>query len=243
MLQGPSTDPVAVAEIGAAIAAGRSARVRLRNYRADGSTWWNELLLCPVHDSAGQLTHYIGVQNDVTAQVEAERTVLHLAYHDALTGLPNRARLDDALTAALTRRKRTATATALLFIDLDNFKAVNDRHGHSAGDALLRQVATRLRSAVRADDLLARQGGDEFLVLLTDLPLHDAAAVAARAADQLLHALREPFDVHGIKLEVAASVGISVDTDGVADADDLRRTADAAMYTAKKDGGARHHWC
>ena len=241
LLQGPGTDPVAVAEIGAAIAAGRGARVRVRNYRADGTPWWNELVLCPVRDPDGRLTHYIGVQNDVTAHVEAEQTVLHLAYHDALTGLPNRARLDDALTAALERRRDTGTATALLFIDLDDFKTVNDRHGHSAGDTLLCQVAARLRAAVRADDLLARQGGDEFLLLLTDLPGHSAEAVAARAADQLLHALQEPFDVHGTRLSVAASIGIHVDQGDAARTDDLLRVADAAMYSAKNQGGARHH--
>ncbi len=241
LLQGPGTDPVAIAELGAAIAAGRQVRTRLRNYRADGTPWWNELTLSPVHDAGGTLTHYIGVQNDVTAQVEAEENVLHLAYHDPLTRLANRARLDDALRTALRRRERTGTRTALLFIDLDDFKLVNDRHGHSVGDALLRQIAARLRTVVRADDLLARQGGDEFLLLLSDLPAEAAERIATRTAEQVQHALRHPFEVDGISVQAAASIGISIDPGTALHADELLRHADAAMYTAKRGGGRRHH--
>jgi len=236
LLQGPGTEPAAVAEIGAAIAAGTELRVRLLNYRADGTPWWNELHLCPVHDEAGLLTHYIGVQNDITARIEAEQTVLHLAYHDPLTRLPNRTRLADVLTSALDRAQHTGTATALLSIDLDNFKQVNDTHGHSAGDLLLRDVATRLRTAVRADDLLARQGGDEFLLLLTDLPPHQAARIAGRTAQQLGEALEQPFVLQQTKLTVTASIGVAVDTAGVNTADDLLRIADAAMYRVKNSG-------
>jgi diguanylate cyclase (GGDEF)-like protein len=137
--------------------------------------------------------------------------------------------------------RTTATATALLFIDLDDFRAVNDQHGHSAGDALLHQVAARLRAAVRADDLLACQGGDEFLLLLTDLPGSEAHRIATRTADQLLHALRDPFDVHHTKITVRASIGISIAPPTGVHADDLLRQADTAMYTAKSHGGAQHH--
>ena len=233
LLQGPGTEPAVVAEIGAAITAGTELRARLLNYRADGTPWWNELHLCPVHDEAGLLTHYIGVQNDITARIEAEQTVLHLAYHDPLTRLPNRTRLADVLTRALDRAQHTGNALALLSIDLDNFKQVNDTHGHSAGDLLLRDVATRLRTAARADDLLARQGGDEFLLLLTDLPPHQAARIAGRTAQQLGAALRQPFMLQQTKLTVTASIGVAVDTAGVNTADDLLRIADAAMYRVK----------
>jgi len=173
------------------------------------------------------------VQNDITARIEAEQTVLHLAYQDSLTRLPNRTRLADVLTSVLDRAQHTGTATALLSIDLDNFKQVNDTHGHSAGDLLLRDVATRLRTAARADDLLARQGGDEFLLLLTDLPPHQAARIAGRTAQQLGAALRQPFMLQQTKLTVTASIGVAVDTAGVNTADDLLRIADAAMYRVK----------
>jgi len=154
------------------------------------------------------------VQNDITARIEAEQTVLHLAYQDSLTRLPNRTRLADVLTSVLDRAQHTGTATALLSIDLDNFKQVNDTHGHSAGDLLLRDVATRLRTAARADDLLARQGGDEFLLLLTDLPPHQAARIAGRTAQQLGAALQQPFVLQQTKLTVTASIGVAVDTAG-----------------------------
>lgn len=239
LLQGPTTDQRTIAELGAAVAAGRQIRTRLLNHRADAMPWWNELQLSPVRDAHGTLTHYIGVQQDVTARVEAEAKVLHLTYHDALTGLPNRERLRAALTDALDRGRRTGTATALLFIDLVAFKAINDAHGHDTGDQLLREVAGRLRLGLRADDLLARQGGDEFLLLLAELPAGLAAGIAERVAEDLLAALGPAFLVADQQpVNVGASVGISL---APADADtpeQLLRHADAAMYTAKCTAGS-----
>lgn len=238
LLQGPATDQRTVAELGAAIAAGRQIRTRLLNYRRDGMPWWNELQLSPVFDDRGRLTHYIGVQHDVTARFEAEANVLHLAYHDVLTGLPNRERLRAALSEALARGARTGQATALLFIDLVAFKAVNDAHGHDAGDQLLREVAGRLRLGLRADDLLARQGGDEFLLLLTDLPATLAAGIAERAAEDLLAALGPAFTAHGRPITVGASIGISLAPDDADTPERLLARADAAMYTAKRTAGS-----
>ncbi len=244
LLQGPATDQRTVAELGAAVAAGRQIRTRLLNLRIDGTPWWNELQLSPVRDESGVLTHYIGVQHDVTDRVEAEAQVLHLAYHDSLTGLPNRARLSAALNDALERGRRTGSATALLFIDLVAFKAINDAHGHDVGDQLLREVAGRLRLALRSDDLLARQGGDEFLLLLADLPAALACGIAERVAADVLAALGPAFHVVGeAPVRVGASIGIGL---APADADtpeQLLRHADAAMYTAKRTAGslwARH---
>ena len=239
-LQGYRTDPRAVAEMGQAIAEGRELRTRLVNYRADGTPWWNDILVCPVHDAEGTVTHYIGVQADVTARVEAEEKVLHLAYHDALTGLPNRSRLAEALETALARARVDGSATALLFLDLDDFKIVNDRHGHSAGDDLLRQVAGRLRGTVRADDLLARQGGDEFLLLLVDLPPEGARAITDRVAGDLVTALSPPFSVGDATARIGTSIGVSVVVAGDARPDDVLRQADAAMYDAKAAGRNQH---
>lgn len=239
LLQGPATDQRTIAELGAAVAAGEQIRTRILNYRRDGLPWWNELQMSPVRGEGGVLTHYIGVQHDVTARVEAEAKVLHLAYHDALTGLPNRERLRAALADALARGRRTGQATALLFIDLVAFKTVNDAYGHDAGDQVLREVAGRLRLALRADDLLTRQGGDEFLLLLHDLPAEFAAGVAERVAEDLVAALAPPFAVGGDAVPIGASIGIALAPEHSDDPDQLLRHADTAMYAAKRTPGAR----
>jgi diguanylate cyclase (GGDEF)-like protein/PAS domain S-box-containing protein len=241
LLQGPRTDPRTVAEIGAAVTAGRQVRARLLNYTADGSPWWNELHLDPVADENGRVTHYIGVSNDVTARVEAEERVMHLAYHDSLTGLPNRVRLAELVNERLTRDRAQGSATALLFVDLDDFKQVNDDHGHGVGDELLRRVADRLRNALRGDDVLARQGGDEFLVLLSDLPPATADQIVARTASRLLDAVETlPISPATGGARVGASIGSSVAPRDGTTASELLRQADAAMYLAKQAGRHRH---
>jgi diguanylate cyclase (GGDEF)-like protein len=174
------------------------------------------------------------------AQTEiATDRLVHQATHDPLTGLPNRARLAEALPAALQRAEAHGTTTALLFVDFDDFKQVNDEYGHSVGDLVLRHVAARLRATLRADDLLVRQGGDEFLVLLSDLPPRNAEALARRVAGALLAVLDEPCSVTGgVEIAVRASIGVSL-ADSRASADRLLGSADAAMYAAKRDGGHR----
>ena len=190
-----------------------------------------------VRDEAGGPLYTQGVIVDVTERRAAEAQVEHLAYHDALTGLPNRALLGEHLALALARADRAGTACALLYLDLDDFKLVNDSFGHAGGDELLRQVAARLDGHCRPSDLLARQGGDEFLLLLADLD-GDAGATARAAADTLLDALGEPFRLSGEELQLSASVGLSVYPRDAVDADTLLRHADAAMYQAKAAG---HH--
>jgi len=237
LLQGPDTDAAAVAEFRAALGAGRDARVTVLNYRRDGTPFWNEVHLSPVVDDAGALVQYIGVQSDVTQRRAAEEQAHHLAYHDPLTGLANRALLAQVLDRTVARAQRDGTAAALLFVDLDGFKAVNDACGHAAGDALLRTVAERLRAVVRAGDLLARQGGDEFLLVLGDLPPAAAEAHARDTAERVRAALAAPVAIDGQRFAVRGSVGVSVlgrDAGGV---DALLRHADAAMYRAKRTGG------
>jgi diguanylate cyclase (GGDEF)-like protein len=179
------------------------------------------------------------VQDDVSARVEAEAKVTFLAYHDQLTGLPNRALLFDEMERALHRGQRHGTATALLFIDLNNFKTVNDQHGHVVGDDVLRRVAAQLRTATRDTDVLARQGGDEFLLLLTDLDPADASTVAHRVAEQVHTALRQPIGLTDLSPDVDAitlngSIGISIAPADASTAHELIRLADAAMYRAKR---------
>jgi diguanylate cyclase (GGDEF)-like protein len=166
----------------------------------------------------------------------AEERLAHLAYHDPLTGLPNRAQLADRLEAALARAQETG-AVVLLSIDLDDFKLVNDGLGHAAGDELLRQLALRLDGVRRSADLLARQGGDEF-ILLVELPRRDdAAGTAAAIARRIAEALEPPFVIADAELRIGASVGAALYPGDAADAESLHRHADSALYRAKENGG------
>ena len=247
-LQGPDTDSAAVSRIRAAVAAGEECRETVLNVRGpDRTPWWNELHLAPVRDADGAVVQYIGVQVDVTARVEAERALLQerdrtraalarieeLAATDPLTGLANRRRLQEQVETALWDARARGDALALLFLDLDGFKAVNDRLGHAAGDVLLQEVAARLRRRLRRRDLVARLGGDEFLVALPDLSTDDAAGEARRVADELVAALCRPVEMHGVPVDVRVSVGIAVTPDDGDDFASLLHLADLRMYEAK----------
>jgi diguanylate cyclase len=170
-----------------------------------------------------------------TAELEASQARLaHQALHDHLTGLPNRVLLEERLERAMAAAKRHRRGLAILFIDLDGFKAVNDTHGHASGDAVLRQVASRLAGSLRDSDTLARLGGDEFMALVTDLQRPDDAAEVAAG---LLAAVRGEFVVGDTRMPLAASIGISLYPDDGTDAVTLQRRADVAMYLAKDAGG------
>lgn len=240
LLQGPDTDPRSAAALAEAVREGREAYVTLLNYRADGSPFWNAVSIAPERDADGDVVRYLGVQRDVTAQMRADARIHRLAYFDTVTGLANRAALHDELRSALHRARVHDRELAVLFVDLDDFKRVNDRHGHHVGDALLRAVADRLRSVVRPSDLLARAGGDEFALLVKDVP-RDATAVGLELAGRVVAALREPLPLDGHPLEVRASVGVSTYPHDASSAEDLLRHADAAMYVAKGGGKDGFH--
>ncbi|MBX5441675.1 MAG: EAL domain-containing protein [Solirubrobacteraceae bacterium] len=189
-----------------------------------------------VRDDAGRVTATMSSGIDVTERRRAEEQIAHLAYHDPLTGLPNRALLREHLHLALARARRNGTAVALLYLDLDDFKLVNDSLGHAAGDELLCRVAAELKRRTRASDLLVRQGGDEFLVLLSDLPREDAESAARAAAVSLRGALTDPFRIAGAEFHVGTSIGISLYPRDAEDAEALLKHADAAMYQAKSGG-------
>jgi len=235
-LQGPGTDPEVVRGLREAVRDGREHVAVLRNYRKDGQGWWNELRLSPVRDNAGRVTHYFGFQNDVTARVTAEQEVTRLAYHDQLTDLPNRLQLLQTLHEEVTRAGRDGSRLAVLFLDLDGFKAVNDRHGHAVGDLTLTAAAACLRGAMRGSDLLARYSGDEFVAVLTDVPAGSAQRVAQRTADAVLGSLTTPLEVAGEHMQLGASVGVALFPDHGRTAEDLLQAADRAMYTAKQNG-------
>ncbi len=236
-LQGPDTDPETIAVMRRAIAEGRECRVTLRNYRKDGTPFWNEVFLSPVCRD-GHTVQFIGVQNDVSERRYAEDRVAHLAYHDPLTGLANRRRLGELLDQALERGRRQDRSVALMYLDLDNFKAVNDGLGHAAGDELLRLVAQRLADTVRVGDTLVRQGGDEFLLLLPDIG-EDPELRARAAAERIENALRAPLRVNGAAVQTSASMGVSIFPRDARDTTSLLAQADSAMYQAKAAGRAR----
>jgi diguanylate cyclase (GGDEF)-like protein/PAS domain S-box-containing protein len=233
-LQGPGTDSGAVESIARALREERKHTATLLNYRKDGTSFWNEVVLSPVHEN-GKLTQYIGMQYDVTDRRRAEERVAYLAYHDPLTGLGNRALLAKHVERAFERVSGTSLQVALLYLDLDDFKRVNDELGHAAGDELLRAVADRLRRVTRSSDLLARQGGDEFLVLLADVE-GDAEQVATRVAEEVSFELAQPIAVAGTDVTLGSSVGISLYPRDAGGAEELLQHADVAMYRAKRAG-------
>ena len=176
-----------------------------------------------------------GTCQDITDRKQAEAALTHNALHDPLTGLPNRALLLDRIEVALARSARVDKSVAVLFLDLDRFKLINDSRGHAAGDVVLRAVAERLRAAVRPSDTVGRLGGDEFVVVC-----EDAVAVweATVLGERLIRTLEEPFQVEGGEIFVTVSVGIAI-AEATASADELLRDADVAMYQAKQRGRAR----
>ncbi len=213
-------------------------RAELMAVRADGSCLPVELSLTLVEASRGSEPIIYAFVRDISERRRGEEHLTYLAYHDQLTGLPNRILIEEQLDLAIARARRTGRTVALMFLDLDDFKAVNDRLGHSVGDLLLAAVATRLRGVLRDTDVLARRGGDEFLILLSDL---DGDPVkAAKAVGVKLHeALRERFVVPGAELRTSASIGVSLCPADATDTEALLRHADAAMYRAKRAGGGQ----
>jgi len=204
-----------------------------RYIRKDGEVIWGELTATVIQDSQGNITCGLGMVQDITARKRAEETVRHLAFHDVLTGLPNRALLKDRLSMALAQANRAGTNVAVIFLDIDRFKLINDTLGHGVGDELLRNVGAQLQKLLREGDTVARVGGDEFTLVLPGMTGDEDIA---RAAKRVLRALAEPRMLAGRDVRVTASLGVAVyPTDG-RDAETLLRNADTAMYRAKERG-------
>jgi diguanylate cyclase (GGDEF)-like protein/PAS domain S-box-containing protein len=232
------------------VASGVGQPLEYRFLRADGGVCLLESRSGVIRDAAGRCKQVVVVAQDITERRLAEARIHHLAFHDPLTQLANRLTLMDRLQQGMAASKRSGCHGALLFLDLDNFKSVNDRHGHAAGDLLLIEAATRLSGCVRAVDTVARFGGDEFVVLLSDLPAAatEACAQARQVAEKIRHALAQPYRLTirqagqadtGIEHQCTASIGVALFMDHAASADDLLKWADAAMYQAKEAGRNR----
>jgi diguanylate cyclase (GGDEF)-like protein len=189
----------------------------------------------PLRDEEGKIIGTFGLTRDITERKRAEEELAYMATHDALTGLPNRWLLNDRLTLELARAQRNRQMLALMLLDLDRFKDVNDTLGHPAGDKLLQVVGRRLRSLVRKSDTVARMGGDEFM-LLSLFPGIKREEDTVKIAQRILEAFRRPFVFDGHEIHITTSIGIAIYPDDGKDADTLIKNADIAMYRAKQRG-------
>jgi len=205
--------------------------------RRDGEVYPENRTVVAVHDGTGRLQHYFSMFTDISAEKFAAERIHRLAHFDATTELPNRVLLQDRLLHAINRAARANGRLALLFLDLDGFKLINDTYGHSAGDEVLRLVGKRLLSRLRKADIVARIGGDEFAVVLSDI---DQDSDVQITCDQLLQVINEPYQLGGNQSFVTTSVGIAMFPDDGRDVPTLLKQADAAMYQAKERGKNRY---
>jgi len=221
------------AKIDGAVQEKRDYVVEFRVVRPDNSVRWRMSSGQAFYDDAGHVTRMSGTTMDIDDRKKAEQRIQHLAYSDSLTGLPNRRLVQDRLTQALASARRQKNRVALLFLDLDRFKNINDSLGHAVGDLLLQQVAERLKTWGREQDTIARVGGDEFLLILTGLRDTTDAAVAA---ERLMDAIIGDYSIQGHALNITCSLGISIFPEHGTNGETLIKNADIAMYCAKESG-------
>ncbi|MDX1453114.1 MAG: EAL domain-containing protein [Oleiphilaceae bacterium] len=208
-------------------------RGELLNRTRAGENYWEAITIAPIITETG-IRHYVAVRENIEQRKQIETQLVELATHDSLTGLPNRTLLLDRLSQTLHRAKRASTGTALLMIDLDLFKLINEQHGHSIGDNLLKEVASRIKKAIRGSDTVGRQGGDEFIVILSDLP---SEMQAKKLAYNIKSLFADPFLLLSEPILVNCSIGIAYCNDGESIPDELYRQADTALYEIKERGG------
>jgi diguanylate cyclase (GGDEF)-like protein/PAS domain S-box-containing protein len=216
------------------ILAGKAWRGVLVDRRKDGTLYSVDESITPLFGEDGAISHFIAIQQDIALRNEQVERDRYLAYHDALTGLANRRLFEDIEQQALARSQRLHELVALMFLDLDKFKPVNDSLGHGIGDQLLLAVAERLSAAIRRSDCVARIGGDEFAVLVPGL---EDSSIAAMLAAKLVDAIARPFVIAEHRIQIASSIGIAMFPTDSQESDELMRKADQAMYFAKGEGG------
>ncbi|WP_139019418.1 EAL domain-containing protein [Acidovorax sp. NO-1] len=232
LLSAGSTPPSVYQELWAHLACGRPWRGEFLNRRKDGSEYHESAIISPLLDEQGDITHYLAVQEDVTERKRDEERIRRLVNFDALTGLPNRTMFASRFSQALGLTQRSGQHLALLYLDLDHFKNVNDSLGHQVGDELLVEIARRLQAMLREEDTVSRQGGDEFIIVL---PLTDAQQ-AAHVAEKLQLEVRRACNLGGQELVVTSSIGIAVYPEDGHEFEILAQRADAAMFRAKETG-------
>ena len=234
IFQSGQTPQKAYQDLWGRISEGNIWRGELYNKKKNGEFYWESAIIASVKNSDGEITHYVAVKEDITARKKMERTLVYLANHDGLTGLANRTLFREHLTQLLKDAKRADCQVAILFVDLDAFKSVNDRFGHDAGDKFLQAIGQRLKAPLRERDIVARLGGDEFAVALGMVYDRDGVVVVVK---KLLDFLRLPFRYNGNCIDwISATIGISLCPWDGYDADELLIKADAAMYHAKRQG-------
>jgi diguanylate cyclase (GGDEF)-like protein/PAS domain S-box-containing protein len=238
-LQGKEREQAGIGEIRQGLAEKRDSHVVLRNFRKDGTPFWNDLYIAPVPNEEGEITHFIGVQNDISEQKRFESELAYNASHDVLTGLPNRSLLEDRLNQGCQISRRYKRSLAVMFIDLDGFKPINDSMGHSAGDLILIEVARRMNQQVRPGDTVARLGGDEFIVILPDLAREEDVLLVT---ERIMESVARPYTVGGVDLHITASIGITLNDGSLEQPMQLIQQADLAMYKAKQQGRNNYQW-
>ena len=238
-LLGSDTDQPALENIRAALRENKEGRALLRNYRKDGSQFWNDLLIAPVRDDNGVVTHYVGIQNDVTDSKRYQDELEHQSTHDMLTDLPNRNLLKDRIAQGIAYSSRyKQTLMAVAFIDLDNFKFVNDSLGHQAGDQVLKMVSARLNSCLRSSDTAARMGGDEFVLILFEDPdeMNTAAASIIALLERCIREVAQPYHLGKHEFFITCSIGYALVPEDGDTVEVLLKNADMALYRAKEQG-------
>ena len=212
----------------------------LLNKRKDGSVFICEMKISPLFDKQSRVSSSIGIQRDVTQQKQLEESIRRLAYYDSVTGLPNRVLFNDRFNVAIAQANRNKKRLVLMMLDLDRFKKVNDNLGHFTGDQLLKGIGSRLRALLRESDTVGRMGGDEFMVLVSEIiRIEDACQLA----DKILKAIRKPFIFDGHKLKITTSIGIAVFPDDGEDIDTLMKNSDISLYHAKNKGRNNYQIC
>ena len=233
ILQSGQTDQAVYSALWQALSQGKTWTGEFINKRKNSEIYYEEAHISPVYDTNGAINRYVAVKLDITERKQYETRLQHLARYDNLTDLPNRSLFSDLLQQALALAKREQYRLALMFVDLDHFKEVNDTFGHAVGDLLLQEAALRMQAAVRSSDVAGRIGGDEFGILLAKLEVEQDALLVG---EKLRSALEQPFVLDGHTIAISSSIGIALFPDHGAVEQQLSLHADQAMYAAKQAG-------